>query len=56
MAKEIFIKEIEQGSEVYIPREMNLNGFSASMKFYDPILIYMQNNMSDDQKELFYTT
>ena len=48
MAKEIFLKEIEQGSEVYIPREMSMTGFSSSMKYYDPILIYMQNNMSDD--------
>ena len=25
------------------------------MRYYDPILIFLQNNMSTEKKELFYT-
>ena len=41
MAKEIFLRDVEQGTEAYIPREMNMEDFSASMRYYDPILIFM---------------
>ena len=35
IAKEIFLKEIEYGEEVYIPLEVSQDEYPMSMKFYD---------------------
>ena len=51
LAKDIFVKEVENGKEVKIPVEMDQSQYPISMRFYDPILIHLQNQMSMDQKE-----
>ena len=48
IAKQLFLKDIEHGSEVYITNEMRQNQYPKSMHFYDSILIYLQDNMSID--------
>ena len=48
LAKEIFLKELENGQDVFIPSEMSQEKLPLSMKFYDPILMYCQSNMSVD--------
>ena len=55
IAKEIFVREIEQGQEVLIPSELCQNKLPGSMRYYDTVLIFMQDYMSADQKEFFYT-
>ena len=56
LAKEIFVRAVEQGSEVLIPKELSQDNLPGSMRFYDPILILLQDFMSIDQKEFFYTS
>ena len=55
IAKDMFVKEIEHGEEVFIPSEMTQDSYPVSMRYYDPILVYLQNHMSFDQKEILYT-
>ena len=55
LAREIFLKEIEHGSEVFIPSEISSDHYPQSMRFYDHILIHLQNNMSNEMREEFYS-
>ena len=48
LAKEIFVRAVEQGSEVLIPKELSQDKQPWSMRFYDPILVFMQDYMSID--------
>ena len=53
LAKQIFIKDIEQGHDVFIPRDLTIELLPMSFQFYDPIMIMTQTRISDDRKEYF---
>ena len=45
--------EVEQGSEVFIPRELAQKQLPLSFRFYDPILKMVQELICDDKKDFF---
>ena len=45
--------EIESGQETYITKELSMDHFPYSMRFYDPIIAYVQENVSDNIRDLF---
>jgi hypothetical protein len=55
LAKKGFILEIQQGQESYIPKELRQDSLPQSYKFYDPILMVIQESISEDRKEFFFT-
>ena len=48
LSKYLFIHEIEQGQEVYIPIELSQDKMPPSFRYYDPILALIQNNLDHD--------
>lgn len=55
LAKFLFIQEIEQGQEVFIPYQLSQDHFPISMRYYDPILHIVNLEISDEKKEFFYS-
>jgi len=53
IAKQLFVIDIEQGTEVFIPPDLRMNTFPLSFQFNDPILMIIHSRMSDDRKEYF---
>jgi len=51
LAKEIFILEIEQGQEVFIPAELSIDQYPMSFRFYDMILNFTKEAVSQETKE-----
>ena len=51
LKKEIFLLDIEQGREVIIPSELSIDQFPLSYWYYDFILNYLQESISDEIKE-----
>ena len=39
VAKELFVLDIEQGSEAYVPPELTVDLMPMSFRFYDAILV-----------------
>ncbi len=54
LAKDLFLIDIEQGHESYIPKELAQDNLPYSMRFYDPILQIIQEKISEDRKVYFY--
>lgn len=42
LAKHLFVHDIEQDENVFIPVEMSLDMFPASFRYYDSILCYVK--------------
>jgi hypothetical protein len=53
LAKQLFVLDIEEGTEVFIPKELRTDHFPQSFQFNDPILMIIHKKMSDDRKEYF---
>ena len=52
-AKDMYILDIEQGIEVYIPSELNQNDLPQSMRYYDPIIRIIYSRMLSSKKEYY---
>jgi hypothetical protein len=46
--------EIEQGSEVFIPKQLNQKDLPHSMRFYDPLINIVRVGMDDVRKGFFF--
>ena len=46
LAKEIFILDINLGNKIYVPKEININKFPSSYRYYDFILQFIQEYIS----------
>ena len=53
LAKRLFIMDIEEGSEVYIPNDLRNDKLPMSFQFYDPIMNIVLLKMADDRTEYF---
>ena len=51
VAKQLFILEIEQGHEAYIPNELSCDNLPCSFWFYDACLQQAQNLVNDEKKK-----
>ena len=47
LAKELFMLEVETGKEVFIMKDLTMDHFPYSMRYYDPILAIVQENISE---------
>ena len=52
VAKELFVLEIEQGHEAYVPPELTVDLMPLSFRFYDAILVFVQDLVSAKAKDL----
>ena len=41
LSKEIFILNINLGNKIYVPKEININKFPSSFRYYDFILLFI---------------
>ena len=53
LAKYLFVFEVEYGQEVYIPHELNQDRLPHSFRYYDPIIRFVEDNISEDRREFF---
>ena len=51
--KEIFILNFEQGREVLIPKELAQDSLPISFRYYDPIIMLIQEKLSRDRREYY---
>ena len=47
ISKKMFMEEIENGEEVFIPSDLSQDHFPMSFKYYDPIIAIISENISD---------
>lgn len=45
-----FVKELERGMAVYIPEEISIDSLPMSYQYYDSLLIYAKDNISENTK------
>ena len=45
-----FVKELELGVAVYIPEEISIDSMPMSYQYYDSLLIYAKDNISENTK------
>ena len=50
LTKKLFSIEMEQGSEVYIPHELDQNHLPWSFRYYDSILNLAETTLSTESK------
>ena len=53
LVRELFLMEIERGHEVLIPYYMSQDQYPASMRYYDPIIAIVQENISEVARHQF---
>ena len=53
LAKELFILDLEQGQEVFIPKEFSMDRFPLSFQYYDQLLNFCQENVSEQTKQFY---
>ena len=53
LAKELFILDLEQGNEVFIISELSQHSFPMSMCYYDSLLNYCHEFVSQDTRRFF---
>lgn len=53
ISKKIFIIDIEQGQEVFIPGDLQQNKLPMTFRYFDPILQYIQESISKEKKQYF---
>ena len=51
LTKEMFLYDIEQGKETVIPGDLNQESLPMSIRYYDPIIAFVQENISDHKRE-----
>ena len=49
----MFIVEVEQGAETFIPADLSQSSLPYSMRYYDAILAMIQERFSDEIRNLF---
>ena len=52
LAKQLFVLDIEQGQEVFIPMELSQDKFPINFKYYDFIINLLHNQLSQETKDL----
>ena len=53
LSKKLFVSDIEEGGEVYIPNELRNTNLPPSFHFYDPVLGIVHEKMKCDRAEYF---
>lgn len=53
LVKQSFLLDFEQGNEVMIPEELSQDGMPLSFRYYDPIIILIQERLSSNKREYF---
>ena len=53
ISKQLFILELEQGTEVFIPPDLCINRYPQSFRFYDHILNFIKENLSTERKDFY---
>lgn len=51
--KELFLFDIEEGSQVFIPKQLSQDQFPYSMRYYDSVIGYIQENINEETRQLF---
>ena len=51
--RSLFILEIEQGGETFIPSDLSQSRLPYSMRYYDPILAIVQEGITARARNLF---
>ena len=53
LTKQLFTLEIQQGTEVLIPRQFSQEDIPWSFRYYDPIMSIVDGMLSPDSKQFF---
>lgn len=54
ISKKTFVLEIEQGNEVFIPRELSLMDIPISCRYYNPIINIVRITMSQSSQGFYF--
>ena len=52
LERELFVIDVEQGNEVWVPTSLSLDCYPQSFHYYDPIMQVIRSNMRDHKREL----
>ena len=53
LTKDLFQLDIEDGLEIFIPKDLSQDQLPYSFRFYDPILSLINENLSSNRREFF---
>jgi hypothetical protein len=51
LVKELFINEVENGTETYIPKDLSQDHLPMSYRYYDPIIAIISEHVSHQKRE-----
>lgn len=51
IVKDLFLMELEQGVEVFIPTELSQDQLPSSYRYYDHILQLISEKMTEDRRD-----
>jgi hypothetical protein len=52
-SKQLFTFEIEDDAEVFIPQDLSQSGLPISFRYYDPLILMVQDHMSVERQSYF---
>ena len=52
-SKQLFTFEIEDDAEVFIPQDLSQSGLPISFRYYDPLILMVQDYMSVERQSYF---
>lgn len=53
ISKQIFVMDVQDGQEVFILRELSQQQFPLSFRYYDPLILIVQERMTDESKDFY---
>lgn len=56
IAKKLFIQDIGDGDEVFIPYELSHSQYPWSYRYYDPIMLIAFDRLTEEKKEYIKLT
>lgn len=52
-AKKLFILDMSDGCEVFIPKDLSQTQYPMSYRYYDPLIQIVQQRIADDRKDFY---
>ena len=53
ITKKLFLQEVQDGGDVFIPQDLSQNRLPWSFRYYDPLLLNVTERMGDEKKDFF---
>ena len=53
LAKKLFVVDMQEGTEVLIPKDLSQDHLPMSFRYYDPLIKIVQDKMADEKRDYY---